>query len=168
MDSPVVRALAVRSGDARPFERGHHVRAYLTLHPTPPRLGSGASTLPSASSGSPRKSGSSVALRTPLRLVAPGARSSQAAPPALAPLALRHQPQPPFVQKLRAPASGIVRRSPRSVAFFFSRFLIVPIGPGVRRTMPPAPARSDAAGARIGRPCPVIGVARSRCRHPAP
>lgn len=75
----------------------------MTLHPTPHRLVSGASSLPSASSGSPRKVRLVPRAPHPLRLVAAGAPSSQAASPALAPLALRHQPQPPLFQKLRAP-----------------------------------------------------------------
>jgi len=56
--------------------------------------------------GSPHKSGSSLASHR-LRPVASGARASQAASPALAPLALRHQAQPAAsLLKLRTRTHG--------------------------------------------------------------
>ena len=59
------------------------------------------------------KSGSYRRAPPRLRPVAAGARASQAAPPALAPLALRHRAQPPpSFAKLRAPASGTMRPTP--------------------------------------------------------
>jgi hypothetical protein len=72
-----------------------------------PRLGSVTSSLPSGVHRSPRKV--RLLRRAPPRLrpVAAGARASQAASPALAPLALRHRAQPtPSFEKLRAPAAG--------------------------------------------------------------
>lgn len=72
----------------------------MTLHPTPHRLVSGASFVPSASSDSPRKVRLVPRAPHPLRLVAVGKGR-------LPGLALRataiHQPQPPFFQKLRTP-----------------------------------------------------------------
>ncbi|RFC50094.1 MAG: hypothetical protein DVB22_002236 [Verrucomicrobia bacterium] len=76
-----------------------------------PRLGSVASSLPSGVYRSPRKV--RLLRRAPPRLrpVAAGARASQAASPALAPLALRHRAQPAVV--LEAPhASGTRRKRP--------------------------------------------------------
>lgn len=71
-----------------------------------PRLGSVASGVPSGGVRSPRKV--RLLRRAPRRLrpVAAGAPSSQAAPPALAPLALRHRAQPTVVCK--APRPGFV------------------------------------------------------------
>ena len=121
------------------------VGAYLTLHPTPPRLGSFPSPLAWGVTRSPRKPGSSVALRTALRLVAAGAPLSQAAFDSPAASRLAHpfgaayrqsmsapasrfhsgprsaRPPPPAagrpsLRMLRTAAAGIVRRPPRPLA----------------------------------------------------
>ena len=159
--------------------------AYLTRHPTPPRVGSFPSPLVWSVTRSPRKPGSSVALirsppapsplrcaaglllcrslsqalppglrfRTALRLVAAGAPLSQAASPALAPLALRHQPQAALLSECSAPrpqASCAARLAPLlPLQPPQPRALTGPRAPH-RRTMPAPPTRRHEAKARIG------------------
>lgn len=139
-------------GVPRPFGRGFSARAYLTLHPTPPRLGSGTPTLPSASFGSPRK---------------PGSRWSRFdSPPPHGRLTLRASASPPSkkppIPRLFCTPCGSWQRVLRS-------FLTSQAAPP-RPSLPPSPrlrraGRSPSATSRS--PTPALQEAPHRLRAPA-